>query len=158
MSVYSHKHVSAFLRLCFYPMHPDSPGPEHLQTQRHKKPVTFRPDGLFLAAHRPSTTRVSPLSAVLVAGLAPARLVWVLPDHRVPVSHDAVGAAFHAVRAVLSVSTLDTLVRTLQAHWGVHLFKLYGLMYKLVHHKEITRWKSTFPKHQMFISFSNRKT
>ena len=62
--------------------------------------------------------RVSPLGAVLVAGLTLARLVGVFPDQRVAVSWNAVGAARHAVRTVFMMGTLGTLVWTLEGDEG----------------------------------------
>lgn len=95
----------------FYPVHPESPGPEHLSTQKHshsQEPATS------CLTPRPLKALISPLGAVLVAGLALARPVGVFPDHRVPVSQHTVGAACHAVGAVLRVCAPRTLAGTLQ--------------------------------------------
>lgn len=95
----------------FYPVHPESPGPEHLSTQRHSHSQT---PATSSATARPLKALISPLGAVPVAGLALARPVGVFPDHRVPVSQHAVGAACHTVGAVLRVCAAGTLVGTLQ--------------------------------------------
>lgn len=92
-------------------MHPESPGPEHLSTQRHSHSQV--PATSSLTA-RPAEELISPPGAVLVAGLALARPVGVFPDHRVSVSQHAVGAACHTVGAVLRVCAPETLVGPLQ--------------------------------------------
>lgn len=74
--------------------------------------------------------RVSPLGAVLVAGLALARLVGVFPDERVSVSRNAVGAARHAVRPVFMMGALGTLVWTLQGRPG-HRHTYLSILYQI---------------------------
>lgn len=77
-----------------------------------------RCESQFSMATTTTTTSVSPLGAVLMAGLALACLVGVFPDDCVSVARHAVGAACHTVGAVLNVGTLGALVRTLQEGKG----------------------------------------
>lgn len=58
-----------------YPEHPDSPGPEHLNTHTHTQLAT-----LPITPSKQKIPAPSPLSAVLVAGLALARPIGELPD------------------------------------------------------------------------------
>lgn len=108
------------LKLEFYPLHPDSPGPEHLQTHKHSHSAHSHFTSLIQIGDVTGQNRVSPLGAVLVAGLALARLVGVFPDERVSVSRNAVRAARHAVRAVFMMGALGALVWTLQGETRTH--------------------------------------